>query len=172
MKLRHGDRISISTYDYIATSMKRDFKVQKMESENSGQHLKRCRTLFDQLHSMHAMAKSSPKFGPESCDECLDCMSILKPVEHFLSALDDPTRLLSSDSSQPLNRIIEVNDAKLERMLTSQPRNSLVDLESMTDVNENELDSYKGNLIKYLDERPANGDVELMYSKGKFIESP
>lgn len=116
------------------------------------------------------MVKSKPKFGPESCDECLDYMSLIKPIEHFLDVLDDPNRYLKLDDSRPLASKIQLIDSNFEinRTSATQLRSIAEDgLSLALDKEETELDRYKGNLIKYLEEKPSSGS-QLVYSEGEF----
>lgn len=181
IKLRQGgDRIIINTCDYVynMTSIKLRLvstKVPTMalkRNENiQDQQQTQTRALFDQIQNLYTLYKSRPKYGPESCDDCISLISHLKPVESLLRVVESAPVDMSGSAAMHYRKSTDhsVNlatsggigtDAKVQFKRTYDEQLESVEEELAS----NNIDYKLGN---YLDERPLRYDRDLVYSKGK-----
>lgn len=158
----------MSTFDYLATTTKREFRVHKSDNQNIEQHIKRSKAIFEQILSMQTLYKSRPRFGPESCNECQDYLAILRPIEHFLDALDNPLASGKLQNFGPsMNKIQFVDTTNVGTSQLAHGDDKSGRDTDMLQLKENELVLYKTNLNKYLDERQDHASAELTYSESK-----
>lgn len=157
LRIKNPDKLVINTEDYIATSNKIKLRISK-----TAKH----KPLFEQVQKLHALYRDKPKFGPESCDDCIELMSHLRSLDHYF---DGKNNTMPEDLGPALERqdlVVKINYKQTgDRMLDSIKR---VDAdEFLMERDEDELNRYGTQLKIYLDEVPVISDKEVIYSKGK-----
>lgn len=156
----------MNTFDYLATSNQIEFRAQKSNIKQQ----EKIKALFDQVQNLFTLYKTKPKFGPESCDDCLNFIAQLRPIENFFEAIEGK---LGQNLGPPMNRDFMFD---LDQVEMSKERNltKADELDNNIEVNENELSKYSSKLNNYLNEKPIQRDLDLIYSTelGLVVERP
>lgn len=123
--------------------------------------------LFEQIQNLYSLYKAKPRFGPESCDECINFIGQLRPIENYFEPIEGK---LGPNLGPAVNRAFM---ADIESVEIPSERNSNIENESEVKVeaNESELTKYSQKLNNYLDEKPIERDMDLIYSAGKLAEN-
>lgn len=153
----------MNTYDYLATSSQIEFRAQRLND------LKRTNVIFEQIQNLYSLYKSKPRYGPESCEECIEVMSHLRPTEDYI---DSAKSELELDNLGPARTRESIPTGRFEGASQSSrgDKSDPVDDEQLAarDNFGQELTDYCTKLTNYLDDRPVEHDREVIYSKGKF----
>lgn len=151
----------MNTYDYIATSNQIELRIQKSGVSQQ----RKAKVLFEQIQNLYSLYKTKPRFGPESCDDCINFMAQLRPIENYFEPIDGAK--LGQNLGPPANHQAFMVD--VESVDVSNERNQVDNSESEVkmEANENDLTRYSKNLNSYLDEKPIERDMDLIYSAGK-----
>lgn len=167
MKVKQGDRLLINTFDYLATTNQVELSWSKKNANS-----KRAKSMFEQLQNLCTLYKSKPRFGPESCDECIQIASWLTPISDFQSSDELREILLKSEEGAPdaMNFLIDnvilvqTNEGD-ENEARNGSENSIEALEEQEKeflrVSSTKVDSYA------TDGRGANRAESIIYSPGK-----
>lgn len=141
-----------------------------------GPNSRNAKSLFEQIQNLYLLYKGKPRFGPESCDECLNFMSHLRPIGHYFEMFDDPSKRLENfgpevqhGGTMGTNDIITSESWPISGGHAGNKSHHLIDDDDATDRAENELSNYSSKLISYLNEQPIENDQMLIYSTGEFI---
>lgn len=178
VKLKQSDKIVINTLDYLATSNQIELRVQKVTPGNSDQ-IKLTKVIFEQLQNLHALFKEKPKFGPESCEDCINYISYLKPIEFYFNSIEDNLMLRDADrdyesKGQARNYLVDVDMRNQVVQVGSQDLTSVAKLseeDGLIDQTEEQLKSCSAKLKSYLNEQPIDCDEQLIFSKGKLSKN-
>lgn len=185
IKLKQGDRIVVNTFDYLASSTHVEFRVQKGSSSGGlamSMAPKPIRTIFEQMQNLCTLYRSRPRFGPESCEQSINFMSHLRPMEHYLDSMDESmVRAMQNfgpepDRGRPSGGQAEAQQGahtRAEELPAGGP-NGDVDIDNDDQDQQDELDRYGSKLLSYMNEQPIHLDNELVYSRelGLAIEKP
>lgn len=163
----------MNAHDYLASSTHVDFQIHKA-SNGTG---KAARLVVEQMQNFCTLYKSKPRYGPESCEDCIGIMNHLRPIEHYFESIDQSFVESLENFGPP--------------MKTKAARESIVrDAASLGDdrANQNESDEYdkdierletdlygyRTKLANYLSEQPLDLDNGVIYSTdlGLAIEKP
>lgn len=174
VKLKQSDRLLISTYDYLATSNHVELSFpKKNESEQ-----KRMRSIFEQIQNLCALYKAKPRFGPESCDECIQIASWLRPISDLqtssefreailkgeegiadpLGLLVDDTTVIRANMIDEMNELITTNSQRKSENDHSELENREIELDRV-------VSSKIGNYAT--DNRAVGINLSLIYCQGK-----
>lgn len=190
VKFRQGnDRIMISTCDCICNTTILKFRLvptrmpstfssigvvnQKMGQVLEEQQQAHMQALYEQLQNLYTIYKSQPRFGPESCDDCVFLMNQLKPIESLSKSANlNQSDILGAQAprdTRPNELIVNVSTSKgnQTKHYTELKRTYDEQLEFAEEELANNAFGYKFN--SYLDERPLSYDKDLIYSKGKSV---
>lgn len=190
LKLRQaGDRIIIYTCDCVCNTTALKLRLvptrlpatissigtvaPKRSGNSEEQQQIYMRALFDQLHNLYTIYKSQPRYGPESCDDCIFLMSQMKPVESLFkssnSTHSDTFEPHTQRDTRPNELIVNINTSKgiQTTHYTELKRTYEEQLEYAEEELANTTFGHKFN--SYLDERPLSYDKDLIYSKGKSV---
>lgn len=151
----------MNTYDYLATSNQIELRVQKSGVSQQ----KRAKALFEQIQNLYSLYKAKPRFGPESCDDCINFMGQLRPIENYFEPMDEAK--LGQNLGPPVNRQAFMVDVQSVEVLNERNQVDVNESEVKMEANENDLTRYSKNLNSYLDEKPIERDMDLIYSTGK-----
>lgn len=133
------------------------------------------------------MHRSRPRYGPESCDDSLNYIAHLRPVEYLFAGLQDDSFMASIVNRDLDNFGPEAN--RSDRSVLRQDENIIINDPNENKARQNandvmnedddeqddiENDFGKSRIDSYLNERPLNRDAELIYSEelGLTIEKP
>lgn len=169
--MKQGDKIGVSTQDYLASSTQVQFKLQKAALSSAGGETRAIRLIFEQLQKFCALYKSKPRYGPESCEDSISFMSHLRPIEHYLESTPfDPSLVRVIENFGPAVEVRTGQHLPAEGQLdVGQPLKDQGKRSDQDDVDEveRELDRHSSKLMSYLNEQPINLDRALVYSRGQ-----
>lgn len=129
--------------------------------------LKRTKQIFEQVQNFYLLYKSKPKYGPESCEECIEVMSYLRPTENYIDSSSD-NRV---ENFGPMRTRDGLKSDLGATGLSYKSGSVMSEEQSATSesVEEVDLTDYRSKLnSSYLDERPIEFDQDVIYSKGEF----
>lgn len=163
IRLRQGgDRMMINTCDYVCNTTSIKLRLLScglsMLAFNIEEH-NQTKALFNQIQKLYTSYKSRPKYGPESCDECITFISYLKTEEEYSKTGDSTLVEKPKPSNQSVASPESVGTSDKIRKTYDEQLESAEEQLAGTNIN------YKLN--SYLDERPLRYDKDLVYSKGK-----
>lgn len=160
----------MNAHDYLANSTHVDFQLHKSSLGTN----KAARLIAEQIQNLYTLYKSKPRYGPESCEDSINYMSHLRPIEHYFDSIDR-SFVKTLENFGPPARVAGERDvlaggetgAKQTGKEDEQPDRDIERLESA-------LDGYKSKLTKYLNEHPLDLDKDVIYSTdlGLAIERP
>lgn len=154
----------ISTCDYLVSSNQIELRSLKPCTTPN-----QPKSMCDQIQKLSNLYKSRPRYGPESCEDCLNLMCLLKPIELYF---DTPGNDFSTGKlaiPYPQSGASDSERTLLDTMknVVAPPLRHTDD--SALDHNEDELRAYNSKLNKYLDEMPTNCNDKLELTSGKFF---
>lgn len=157
--MKRSEKIIVNTYDYLATSNSIEFKVQKLVQN---QQIIKIKVLFEQIQNLYSLYKTKPRFGPESCDECVNFIAQLRSVENYFEPMEGK---LGQNLGPSINQAFMVDIESAEIAGEKNP-NKDNESEIKVEANENDLTKYSQKLNNYLNEKPIERDMDLIYSAG------
>jgi len=165
--LKQEDRIILNTRDYLATSR----QVELSQQKSGDAKMEKPKLLFEQIQNLFNLFKTRPKFGPESCEDCINIMSQLRPMEYYFESMDSQLEgtgiangLNGSRPDYPIE--LETNN---DEEFAHQGKDSMDPHDRNLDETESDLSNYHAKLRDYLDEHPVERDKNVFYSKGKCL---
>ena len=163
----------MNAYDYLASSTHVDFQIQKTGSA------KPAKLIAEQIQNLYSLYKSKPRFGPESCEDSINFMSHLRPIEQFFDSIDRSfMKTLENFGPQaesgPIGMasggrdiLVSVTDAGYVKLGDGSNRDCTDDSENDIDKFEADLNGYKSKLKNYINEQPLAMDNDVIYSSGE-----
>jgi hypothetical protein len=174
LKFKQGDRILVNTNDYLASSTQVEFQVQRSSTTGgNNNNIKSAKVIFEQIQNLYLLYRSKPRYGPESCDDCINFMSHLRPIELYFDTLDKSV-MKELENFGPEANGRKVDKGSLKDRMKEDVENVIKSTNSSDDEvekAERELNGYTTKLVNYLNERPLELDNELIYSTGKLCSS-
>lgn len=165
MKLKQSDRLIINTLDYVATTTHIELRSPKSGSTAM-------KFVFEQAQDLYTLFKARPRFGPESCEDCINFASYLRPVEEYFNSLDDSLgrNIENFGPAQVSSEQIHTVDLDTNTLTSRSNQYSKFAIDEDVDRAESELAGYKSKLNSYFSEKPIVEDKELIYSLGESIK--